>query len=278
MSFRGLNVSEIQEIIDWEQVKSAGYQFAMLLAGHGLGILDQKFLQNASECNRIGLPIGAYWLCRAINTETARQEADGCISAVSSCRLEYPVCYNINQMTISYAAQHGVTVTPSLATQFVQNFCDRIEELGYYPMFCCSRNFLDTYFPPGFSKRYTFWYSCHSSTFDNTDCSMWQYTDQGNVPGISGNVDLDVGFLDFPVMIRSAGFNHLDGSLPPPAGTQNYITYVVQPEDTLIRIAQRYGTTYEALASLNDIPDPDIIYAGQTIRIPETGTFFFRIS
>ena len=91
------------------------------------------------------------------------------------------------------------------------------------------------------------------------------------------SVETLIWMWDFWIF-RSAGFNRLDGSLPPPAGTQNYITYVVQPEDTLIRIAQRYGTTYEALASLNDIPDPDIIYAGQTIRIPETGTSFFRIS
>lgn len=278
MSFRGLNVSEFQNIIDWERVKSAGYQFAMLLAGHGLGILDRRFLQNASECNRIGLPVGAYWLCRAINPDAARQEADGCINAVSSCRLEYPVCYNIDQATISYAAQHGVTVTPSLATQFIQNFCDRVEELGYYAMFSCDQNFLHTYFPPEISKCYTFWYSCHSNTFDNTECSMWQYTDQGNVPGISGNVDLNLEFTDFPALIRRAGLNHLDGSLPLPDAAQNFITYVVQPEDTLSHIAERYGTTYEALADLNDIPAPDIIYAGQTIRIPETGTPFFRIS
>ena len=95
---------------------------------------------------------------------------------------------------------------------------------------------------------------------------------------VHGNVDLNLGLADLPAMIRSAGLNHLDGSLPSPDDTQNFITYVIQPEDTLIHIAKRYGTTYEALADLNDIPDPDIIYAGQTIRIPETGTPFFRIS
>lgn len=273
MSFQGLNVSEFQGIVDWERVKSAGYQFAMLCAGHGFGILDKRFQQNAAECNRIGLPIGAYWLCHAINPETARQEADGCINAVSSYCLEYPVCYNIEQATINYAAQHGVTVTPALAAQFVQSFCSRVEELGYYAMFYCDRDFLHTYFPSDLSKRYALWYAYYGSQFDSTHCSIWQYTNQGHVPGIRTNVDLDLGFTDLPAIIRDAELNHLDGSSPPSGSTvQNYITYVIQPGDTLSGIAKRYGTTYQTLAVLNDIPDPDIIYPGQTIRVPEDGT------
>ncbi|MGC4018739.1 MAG: GH25 family lysozyme [Muricomes sp.] len=221
MSFQGLSVSELQGIVDWERVKTAGYQFAMLCAGHGFGILDKRFQQNAAECNRIGLPIGAYWLCHATTPKAARQEADDCINIISSYHLDYPVCYNIEQTTIHCAAQRGITITPELASQFVQNFCSRAEDLGYYAMFYCDPNFLSTYFPPYLSRRYALWYS--------------YYCDP----------------------------------LPSDPTMQNYITYVIQPGDTLSGIAHRYNTTYKELAALNAIPNPDIIYTGETIKVPE---------
>lgn len=274
MSTRGLDVSEFQGTVDWEQVKAAGYQFAMLRAGYGFGTLDQQFQRNAAECNRIGLPIGVYWFCYAISPETARQEADGCINAISSYRLDYPICYDIKQATVNYAVQNGVTLTPALATQIVQSFCNRIEERGYYTMFYSNRNFINTYFPTNLADRYALWYAYYNSQLDNDNCGMWQFTSQGSVPGINGDVDLDTGFIDYPSVIRKAGLNHLKGgSTPtpkPPA--QDYITYVVQPGDTLSGIAARYGTTYQTLAALNGITNPNLIYAGQTIRIPEDWT------
>lgn len=278
MSIKGLDVSEFQGVIDWERVKAAGYQFAMLRAGYGFGTLDTQFRRNAAECNRIGLPIGVYWFCYAISPETAVQEADGCIKALSSYRLDYPVCYDIEQATVTYAAENGVFLTASLATQIVQAFCKRVEELGYYAMFYSNRNFLNTYFPADLSERYALWYAYYNSQFDGTNCGIWQYTSEGSVPGITGNVDLDEGYIDYPSVIRGAGLNHLDGSVPPP-GTDpapvpnpaptNYVTYVIQPGDTLSEIAVRFGTTYQALAALNNISTPNLIYAGQTLKVPE---------
>ena len=68
MSQKGLDVSEFQGTIDWTQVQSAGYQFAMLRAGYGFGTVDRQFHRNAAECNRLGIPVGAYWFCYAIST------------------------------------------------------------------------------------------------------------------------------------------------------------------------------------------------------------------
>jgi len=45
------------------------------------------------------------------------------------------------------------------------------------------------------AKRYAFWYARYASSFDGTDCGMWQYTNEGSVPGIGGNVDLDIGYI-----------------------------------------------------------------------------------
>lgn len=275
MNLKGLDVSQFQGTIDWTQVKNAGYQFAMLRAGYGFKTVDSQFHRNASECNRLGIPAGVYWFCYALSPEIAVQEADGCLNTISDYRLEYPVCYDIEQATVNYAAQNGVTMTPSLASEIVRAFCNRIEERGYYAMYYSNRNFLNTYFPADLSRRYALWYAYYNDTLDNTDCGIWQYTNQGRIPGITGNVDLDTSFTDYPSVIRNAGLNHLNdsGSTPPPAPPAlDYTTYVIQPGDTLSEIAQRFGTTTQTLARLNGIADPNLIYSGTTLRIPENSS------
>ena len=154
MSIKGLDVSEFQGIVDWAQVKGAGYQFAMLRAGYGFRTPDQQFRRNAAECNRIGLPAGAYWFCYALSPEDARKEADGCLEVIAPYRMEYPICYDIEHASVTYAEQNGVTITPALATQIVTAFCDRIEERGYFAMYYSNQNFLETYLPPEMTQQY----------------------------------------------------------------------------------------------------------------------------
>ena len=272
MSIRGLDVSEFQGEVDWEQVKAAGYKFAMLRAGYGYNTIDKQFRRNASECNRIGLPVGVYWFCYAFSPEKAVQEADGCIDIISEYRLDYPVCYDIEQASADYIEKQGVSFTPALAKNVVKSFCDRIETKGYYAMFYTNRNFLDTYLGTELSKRYAYWYARYADRFDGTDCGIWQYTSTGSVPGITGNVDLDLGYTNYPSVIKKAGLNHLSASSPSPSPVPEYITYVIQPGDTLSGIARRYGTTVTALTQLNKLSDPDKIYAGNTLKVPENGT------
>lgn len=273
MSIKGLDVSEFQGIVDWAQVKGAGYQFAMLRAGYGFRTPDQQFRRNAAECNRIGLPAGAYWFCYALSPEDARKEADGCLEVIAPYRMEYPICYDIEHASVTYAEQNGVTITPALATQIVTAFCDRIEERGYFAMYYSNQNFLETYLSRDLNRRYALWFARYGSRYDGIDYGIWQYTSTGSIPGITGNVDLDTGYVDYASVIRKAGLNHLGSKpVPPPKPTPppaDYITYVVQSGDTLSEIAVRYGTTYQALAALNNISDPNLIHPGQTIRVPE---------
>lgn len=279
MSIKGLDVSEFQGEVDWERVKAAGYQFAMLRAGYGFSTEDQQFRRNASECNRIGLPIGAYWFCYATSPQTAVQEAQGCIRTISDFRLDYPVCYDIEQASVAYASGEGVTVTAALARSLVENFCNQIEAGGYYAMFYTNKSFFDSYLGSELTKRYAFWYARYTNQFDGTNCGIWQYSNQGSIPGIGGDVDLDEAFVDYASVIRSAGLNHLSGSSPSPSPSPDYVTYVIQPGDTLSGIAQKFGTTVSALVALNGISNPNLIYAGNTLKVPENenGTQYYTI-
>ena len=47
------------------------------------------------------------------------------------------------------------------------------------------------------------------------------------------------------------------------------VTHVVQPGENLFRISLRYGKTVAEVAAYNGIANPNFIYPGQVIRIPQ---------
>ena len=103
---------------------------------------------------------------------------------------------------------------------------------------------------------------------------MLQYTSGGYLPGWGDRLDLNVFYGDHAAWDAYAGGG--TGVAPQPQPTpapeaqenaQNTTTYIVQSEDTLSDIADRYGTTYQHLAAINGIADPDLIYPGDVIVI-----------
>lgn len=83
----------------------------------------------------------------------------------------------------------------------------------------------------------------------------WQYTDEGRVSGVSGRVDLD-RFTD-GVLLR-------EEERPVP---EEVWRYRVRPGDTLWALARRYGTTVGAIARLNALADPNLIYVGEELKL-----------
>ena len=98
----------------------------------------------------------------------------------------------------------------------------------------------------------------------------------GSIAGVSGRVDIDLAYKDYPSIIKNNGLNGISGSASPaptpePAPVPVERTYTVVRGDTLSGIAARYGTTYQALAAYNGIANPNLINVGQVIRIPGAG-------
>lgn len=116
---------------------------------------------------------------------------------------------------------------------------------------------------------------------------MHQYTSTGRIYGWSGNLDLSLFYGDANAWLAYAGAT---GQPVPTPQLQTYVqptvqssgtTYIVQPGDTLSEIAQRFGTTYQSLAAINNIADPNRIYPGQEIVIDgaasEASTEYYTI-
>lgn len=203
-----IDVSEWQGVIDWEKVRP-NIDGAILRAGYGLNHIDAQFVRNASECNRLGISIGAYWFSYALNTEMAKQEAQYLVSAVRPYRMELPLCFDFEYDSVTTAAKNGVTVTKSLATEMTYAFCEAIEEAGYYAMFYANPDYLNRYFAATLPKRFALWLAEWGPGQPSRNCAVWQYSSKGSIVGIKGDVDMDKSYTDFAEVIIEAGLNHL---------------------------------------------------------------------
>lgn len=196
MALKGIDVSQWQGNIDWQKVKGAGVQFAMLRAGYGRNNLDTKFHRNAQGAIAAGIPIGLYWFSYALNVEMARREAQYAVEVAKKYKITWPIAYDLEYDTVSYAVKNGVAITKSLATQMAIAFCEEIKRLGYIPMVYTNLDYLNRYFDRS-KLPYDLWYAQYASTASVADKEIWQYSSKGSVPGIAGNVDMNHGYKDY---------------------------------------------------------------------------------
>ncbi|MFR1883048.1 MAG: GH25 family lysozyme [Blautia sp.] len=192
---KGIDVSEHNGRIDWDIVKKSGIvDYVMIRAGYGRGNVDKQFSQNIQECQRVGLPCGIYWFSYGYTVEMARQEARYCLDLIKGCNIHYPISFDLEYDTITYAKKNGVTIGKSLATAMANAFCAEIQRAGYKPMNYTNLDYYKNMFG---QVPYDMWYAQYANTRSITGMTMWQYTSSGSVPGISGKVDLNYCYKDY---------------------------------------------------------------------------------
>lgn len=194
--FKGIDVSEHNGVIDWEKVKASGIEFAMIRAGYGQTV-DKQFHRNAGECNRIGLPCGVYWFSYALNAAGAAREAAVCLNAIKPYKIEYPVAFDLEYDSVSYAQKQGVSIGMGLASDMALAFCGTVRDAGYPVANYANPDYLNRYFNDNVKKEFPVWLAQWPNGTPNLEtppraCVIWQYSEKGRVPGISGPVDLDV--------------------------------------------------------------------------------------
>lgn len=216
---KGIDVSEHQGAIDWEAVKAAGIEFAMIRAGKSQGKLDLQFERNISECNRLGIPCGIYWFSYAYTEKMASREAEYALAAVAKYRLDYPIAYDFEYDSVDNAESVGVKVTKELASAMARAFLSKIEASSYYGMLYTNQDYLDRYFDAELPKRYDVWLAQWQSSSKPTSKpanagGMWQYSNTGTVAGVDDRVDLDAAYYDYPGIISANGLNQPSGQEP----------------------------------------------------------------
>lgn len=198
---KGIDVSYAQGVIDWEKVKASGLvDFAILRAGYGreTSQVDTQFERNYAACKRLGIPVGVYWYSYATTAAEAEQEAKVCLQTIRGKQFEYPVAFDIEEARCLPQADALCTT-----------FCTALENAGYYTAIYTFKSALESNFSAAVKNRYDIFLS-HIGV-QQTDYAgsygLWQYSWTGRIPGISGDVDLDYAYKDYPTMIQNAGLN-----------------------------------------------------------------------
>ena len=209
---KGIDVSQWQGTIDWTKVKAAGIEFAMIRAGYGQNNIDPQFKRNISECNRLGIPCGIYWFSYAYTEAMAIREAEYALAAVEPYKLEYPIAFDYEGASVDYAKKNGVVPDKAHVTALANAFCGRIEQAKYYAMVYTNPAYLSQYYDSYVPKSYDIWLAQWPANPDPAAKSaqaggIWQYTNSGTVAGISGRVDMDAAYYDYPAIIKANGLN-----------------------------------------------------------------------
>lgn len=200
----GIDVSVYQGIIDWEEVKESGVEFAVIRAGYGRHISqeDKYFDMNMENAQAAGIDCGAYWFSYATTPEAAELEADVFYEVIKEYKFEYPVFFD-------YETSAQFQLTPEESTAIIEAFCKRMESYGYYVSLCSYVNFLNTRIEPEVFDTYDAWIAHYNVQVPRFEYShgMWQYSCSGTVPGINADVDLNYAYYDYPQIMKDMKLN-----------------------------------------------------------------------
>lgn len=171
---KGIDVSKWQGTINWTQVKGAGISFVMMRLGRGKlkgGPCDYdiRFKDNIAGALAAGLGVGVYFYSYALSVADAK----------------------------------------AVLSDMIVAFCGALETAGYYVTLYSNLSWLTTKYDAAKIRRFDVWlaqWEVSAPTYSGS-FGMWQHSSKGSVPGISGNVDLDVAYYDFPDIIRKKGLN-----------------------------------------------------------------------
>lgn len=196
---KGIDVSYYQNDVDWEKVKNAGYDFAIIRIGYrGYGSsgalkTDTAFAKHIEGAQKAGIDVGVYFFAQAINEEEALEEANFVLNILKHYQLQLPVVYDPELIRNEDARTNNVS-----GEQFTKNtiaFCNAIKDAGFEPMIYSNMFWEAFLFDMTQLQDYPIWYADYE-TIPQTpyNFTMWQYSEKGNVDGIEGNVDLNIWF------------------------------------------------------------------------------------
>lgn len=198
---KGIDVSYAQGKIDWDKVKASGkVDFAILRAGYGKesSQVDDQFERNYSECKRLNIPCGAYWYSYATTASEAVQEATVCLRTLAGKTFEYPVAFDIEE-------QRSLVN----ASELCLAFCSELEKAGYYTAIYSFKAALENNINAAVKAKYDVLLS-HVNVANSSytgNYGIWQYSWVGKIDGISGDVDLDYAYKNYPEIIKNTGLN-----------------------------------------------------------------------
>ena len=213
--YRYIDVSRYQGEIDWAQVAAAGYKGVMLktvstnrkLSKRADGLyIDPTFETNYKNAKAAGLDVGVYYYSYAISHTGADKELALLADALRGKELTLPVAVDVEDNKLKQLSRQALTDLTAYALA-------RIEAMGFYAQLYTYTSFPNTrlYMGGAALSPYDVWLADYTGKTPKVDFkyNAHQHTSKGAVPGISGDVDLNVTTLNYPRIIRKKGLTRL---------------------------------------------------------------------
>lgn len=258
--YRGIDISEFQGEIDFEEVRRSGIEAVYIRVGAG-EYTDEYFAENYERARAAGLKIGFYHYVTARSVEEGRRQARFFASLAAGREPDMRLA-----MDFEYFGSLSVSQINAISEAYLDELTALTRrEAVIYSDLSNARNI----FSRALAEKYPLWAAQYGADEPSAN-GKWrewvgfQYTDEGRVGGIYGNVDRNI----FTEGIFLSDSGRIDGEKRTTvrAGTRTLTVYV-RAGDTLWAIAREYGTTVEAIARENRIVDPNRIFAGERLRI-----------
>lgn len=187
----GIDVSSWQSDINWQKVKSAGVEFAMIRIGFGQNkngelTFDSKFQQNLLNAKANNIKVGLYFYSYAKSEEDAIKQAKWIIDNLNGEKLDLPIAFDWE----IWSNFSSYNLNFNDLNKIAKAFMDEISENGYQSMLYGSAFFTNRIWN---IPEYDVWLAHYTKKTDySKPYSIWQLSSQGKVPGINGYVDLNI--------------------------------------------------------------------------------------
>jgi lysozyme len=192
----GIDVSHFQGAVDWAAVAGAGIALAYAKATDGGTGTDSRFAANWAGMKAAGVLRGAYHFFRPATA--AEAQADHFVQVVGALAPgDLPPMLDVEETGTS--PEQWAAVAEDQRVQLVETWLDRVEAaLGLRPILYTRAGFIEQYFPdPGDLVNDLLWVAHYTSKPAPSlppgwdDWTLWQFSETGNVAGVTGAVDLD---------------------------------------------------------------------------------------
>ena len=203
ISHIGIDASEHQGDIDFAQVKAQGVEFVLLrIGGRGYGsegsmYPDTKFDEYYENAKNAGLKVGGYFFSQARNAQEGREEAEYALEILDGRELDYPLAFDWELIENEPSARTNGVSAKDL-TDAATAFCETVSDHDITPVIYINSSLIYTNYDLTKIKDYDLWHAEYTSTpslFYNF--TIWQYTYEGSIEGISGNVDINVCMKEY---------------------------------------------------------------------------------
>lgn len=258
--YRGIDISEFQGEIDFEEVRRSGIEAVYIRVGAG-EYTDEYFAENYERAKAAGLKIGFYHYVTARSVDEGRRQARFFASLAAGREPDMRLA-----MDFEYFGSLSVSQINAISEAYLDELTALTKrEAVIYSDLSNARNI----FSRALAEKYPLWAAQYGADEPSAN-GKWrewvgfQYTDEGRVGGIYGNVDRNI----FTEGIFLSDSWRIDGEKRTTVRARTRtLTVYVRAGDTLWAIAREYGTTVEAIARENRIVDPNRIFAGERLRI-----------